>query len=189
MDLVLIRHPAVAIDAGICYGQADVPLADDAEASARVLSERMRALNVPPCLGVWHASSLRRCVLIARALGETHTDERLKEIDFGAWENRAWDSIDRALLDAWADDLEHARAHGGESLAQFSMRVMEWFDDTCARSEAPVHAVTHAGVIRVLTARLLNAQQASVLQWPLDYGAIVYLRRARDEWLLVRWNA
>jgi alpha-ribazole phosphatase len=27
------------------------------------------------------------------------------------------------------------------------------------------------------------------LQWPLDYGAIVYLRRARDEWLLVRWNA
>ena len=30
-----------------------------------------------------------------------------------------WDSIDRALLDAWADDLEHARAHGGESLAQF----------------------------------------------------------------------
>jgi alpha-ribazole phosphatase len=67
--------------------------------------------------------------------------------------------------------------------------VMHWFDDTCARSNTSVHVVTHAGVIRVLTARLLDAKQASVLQWPLDHGAIVWLKRVRDEWLLVRWNA
>ena len=28
MDLVLIRHPAVAIDAGVCYGHTDVPLVE-----------------------------------------------------------------------------------------------------------------------------------------------------------------
>ena len=37
MDLILIRHPAVAIDAGVCYGQTDVPLADSAEISASAL--------------------------------------------------------------------------------------------------------------------------------------------------------
>jgi alpha-ribazole phosphatase len=189
MDLVLIRHPAVGIDAGICYGQSDVPLAADVAGSARVLEARMRALNVPACAGVWHASPLQRCALLARALGDVKSDPRLMEIDFGTWEGCAWDDIDRALLDAWAGDLEHARAHGGESLAQFDARIGGWFDETCREGDAPVHVVTHAGVIRVLSARLIEARQASVLQWTLDYGGIVWLRRARGEWFLVRWNA
>ncbi|SAK62731.1 alpha-ribazole phosphatase [Caballeronia arationis] len=189
MDLVLIRHPAVGIDAGICYGQSDVPLAYDVAGSARVLDQRMRALKVPACVGAWHTSPLQRCALLADALGASHADPRLMEIDFGAWEGRAWDDIDRALLDAWAGDLEHARAHGGESLAQFSARVGRWFDETCRDGDAPVHVVTHAGVIRVLTARLIEARPASVLQWTLDHGGIVWLRRTRGEWFLVRWNA
>ena len=105
MDLILIRHPAVAIDAGICYGQTDVPLAGDVDESARGLLQRMRVLKVPECVGAWHTSPLQRCFLFARALGDPHADARLEEIDFGKWEGCAWDSIDRALLDAWADDL------------------------------------------------------------------------------------
>ncbi|HEX3383031.1 MAG TPA: alpha-ribazole phosphatase, partial [Paraburkholderia sp.] len=31
MDIVLIRHPAVALDAGVCYGHSDVALAENAE--------------------------------------------------------------------------------------------------------------------------------------------------------------
>ncbi|TCK44484.1 alpha-ribazole phosphatase [Paraburkholderia sp. BL8N3] len=189
MDLLLIRHPAVAIDAGICYGQTDVPLAADAGASARALIERMRALNVPECEGVWLTSPLARCARVAQALGRAHADARLMELDFGAWEACKWDGIDRALLDAWAADLDHARAHGGESVAQFSQRVGEWFDETCGARDTPVHAITHAGVIRVLAARLLNVPHASAMRWPLDFGAIVWLRRVRGEWLLVRWNA
>jgi alpha-ribazole phosphatase len=163
MDLVLIRHPAVGIDAGICYGQSDVPLAYDVAGSARVLDQRMRALKVPACVGAWHTSPLQRCALLADALGASHADPRLMEIDFGAWEGRAWDDIDRALLDAWADDLEHARAHGGESLAQFSARVGRWFDETCRDGDAFVHVVMYVGVIRVLTVRLIEARPASVL--------------------------
>ncbi len=39
MDLVLIRHPAVGIDSGVCYGRTDVPLLGDAADSARALEE------------------------------------------------------------------------------------------------------------------------------------------------------
>ena len=31
--------------------------------------------------------------------------------------------------------------------------------------------------------------RANAIQWPLDFGAIVWLKRVRNEWLLVRWNA
>ena len=189
MDLVLIRHPAVAVDAGVCYGQTDVPLARDAHESARDLTARMRSLNVPACADGWHTSPLQRCASLARALGEARIDARLSELHFGAWEGCAWDDIDRALIDAWAADIEHASPHGGESVAQFRARVTAWFDDLCADAPAAIHVVAHAGVMRVLAAYLLRVDPASVLQWALEFGAIVQLRRVGGEWRVVRWNA
>ncbi|WP_321792333.1 alpha-ribazole phosphatase [Caballeronia sp. J97] len=189
MDLVLIRHPEVAVEAGVCYGQTDVPLQRDAHDLATALAARMKTLDVPACADGWHTSPLRRCAWLARELcGDAHIDPRLAEMHFGAWEGRAWDSIDRALIDAWADDIEHARPHGGESFAQFAQRVLAWFDETCADRRA-VHVIAHAGVVRVLAAHLLGIAREHALQWPLDFGAIVWFRRVRGQWLLVRWNA
>jgi alpha-ribazole phosphatase len=191
MDLVLIRHPAVGIDAGICYGCTDVPLLANAVNSSRELVERLKMLGMPDVIEGWHTSPLSRCRLLAEALGSVHTsDPRLQELDFGAWEGQRWDGLDRTMLDAWAADLEHAREHGGESVAQFAERVVAWADSVCTVDrQAPIHAVTHAGVIRVLTGHLLGIKRANVIQWPLDFGAIVWLKRVRGEWLLVRWNA
>lgn len=191
MDLVLIRHPAVGIDAGMCYGRTDVPLLANAAESARLLNERLQALKVPDASGGLYTSPLSRCRLLAEALGPVRApDARLQELDFGAWEGQRWDGLDRAMLDAWAADLEHAREHGGESVAQFAKRVAGWADSVCtADHEGPVHVITHAGVMRVLTGHLLGIARANVIQWPLDFGAIVWLRRARGQWLLVRWNA
>lgn len=189
MDLVLIRHPAVAVEAGVCYGQSDVPLQRDVHESARMSMARMNALNVPPCIDGWHTSPLQRCASLAHALAAgAHIDARLSEMHFGEWEGREWDTIDRALIDAWAADIEHARPHGGESLAQFADRVFAWFDETCAGRDA-VHVVAHAGVMRVLAAHLLGIARGNVLQWPLDFGGIAWFRRVRGQWLLVRWNA
>jgi alpha-ribazole phosphatase len=188
MDLVLIRHPAVAVDAGVCYGQTDVPLAGDVAESALRIEQRMQLMSVASCEGVWHTSPLMRCRLMAEKLGAVREDVRLRELDFGRWEGLRWDAIERPLLDAWAADLEDGRPHGGESVVMFAARVGEWFEEVCSDEAGSVHVVTHAGVIRVLTARLLGVGVANVIQWPLEFGAIVVLRRVRAEWVLVRWN-
>ncbi len=132
MDLVLIRHPATALDAGICYGRSDVPLAGDARAASDALFERLTGIGAPPPQTLW-TSPLRRCASVAAWLARdcgcvARADARLQEIDFGAWERMRWDTIDRAALDAWAADFVHARVHGGESVAQFAARVAAWFD-------------------------------------------------------------
>ncbi|KND60441.1 Alpha-ribazole-5'-phosphate phosphatase [Candidatus Burkholderia verschuerenii] len=192
MDIVLIRHPEVAVDAGVCYGRTDVPLLRDVHASARDTRSRMTSLGVPDCVAGWHTSPLRRCESMARALSDgmlVHVDARLAEIDFGAWEGRKWDDVDRALLDEWAADIEHARPHGGESLAQFAQRVKQWFAQHCTDEASTLHVVAHAGAIRVLTAHLLGIARADVLQWPLAFGGIVWLKRIGETWALARWNA
>jgi alpha-ribazole phosphatase len=192
MDLILIRHPEVAIEAGVCYGQTDVPLRRDVAESAREIEARLRELGVPRCIEGWHSSPLMRCASLASALSgnsaSVRVDARLAELDFGAWEGRAWDDIDRAAIDTWAADIEHARPHGGESLVEFAGRALRWFEEKTGDNEA-VHVIAHAGVMRVLAAYMLKIERANALQWAIDYGGIAWFRRARGEWTLVRWNA
>ena len=196
MDLILIRHPAVAVDPGVCYGRSDVPLAADPRACVSTLTNRFAQLDAPvPALTL--ASPLSRCASVAQAWAAHHgcawhTDTRLQEMDFGAWEQQRWDAIDRALLDEWAADLHHARAHGGESVAQFSVRVHEWFAGVQARHDgACVHVVTHAGVIRVLASLALAVPLENCLSWSIDFAGVTWLRSGASaaQWKLVRWNA
>ena len=195
MDLVLIRHPAVAVEAGVCYGASDVPLAGDATQQAALLAARLAHAErrEPQRIAT---SPLTRCASVAAALGRLQghvpeEDARLAEMDFGAWEMRRWDAIERTQIDAWAVNFEHAREHGGESVAQFDARVGAWIDTLDAREKATVWAVTHAGVIRTVTARALGMPLARCVRWPLEMGAIVCLRydASSAQWLLSRWNA
>ncbi|CAD6508728.1 phosphoglycerate mutase GpmB [Paraburkholderia hiiakae] len=195
MDLVLIRHPAVAVDAGVCYGASDVPLAGDATQQAALLAERLAVLGVREPQRI-ETSPLTRCASVAAALAgmrghAPQTEARLAEMDFGAWERQRWDAIERAQIDAWATNFEHAREHGGESVAQFDARVSGWFDTLDAHEKSTVWALTHAGVIRAVTARALGMPLARCVRWPLEMGAIVCLRydALGAQWLLARWNA
>ncbi|SEA57720.1 alpha-ribazole phosphatase [Paraburkholderia sartisoli] len=193
MDLVLIRHPAVAIDAGVCYGRSDVALADAPLASVAALEGK---LKLPAPDVVW-SSPLTRCRSIAEPWAaqwarQVSVDPRLQEMDFGAWEQQRWDDIDRALLDDWAADLHHARAHGGESVAQFGARVATWFDERQTEAgDGCAHVVTHAGVIRVLASLALRVPLEQTLLWSIDFAGVVWLRRREPgvAWTLVRWNA
>jgi alpha-ribazole phosphatase len=138
MDLILIRHPAVGVPTGICYGRSDVPLAADPGAEVQRCLERIGTLNLRDPVGAVHASVLSRCTRIAAPLAAhfnvaMHADPRLQEIDFGRWEMQAWDAIARAEIDAWAQDLENARTHGGESVAMLALRVGAWLEE-CERT-------------------------------------------------------
>lgn len=196
MDLVLIRHPAVAVVAGVCYGSSDVPLAGDVAREADALARRLEALGARTPQRI-ESSPLTRCAQIADALAATHGlapqfDARLAEMNFGAWELQRWDAIERAQIDAWAADFDQARTHGGESVAQFDARVRGWFDESFAEGLGATRwVVTHAGVIRAVTARALDVPLSRCVRWPLEMAALVWLRRdaASGRWLLVRWNA
>ncbi|AOJ01240.1 MULTISPECIES: alpha-ribazole phosphatase [Burkholderia] len=196
MDLVLIRHPAVAVEAGVCYGGSDVPLAADAAMGAAGILRRLSALGIAGAARasrVW-SSPLARCADVARVLAREagvplECDARLREIDFGAWELKRWDAIGRDALDRWSADLMHAREHGGESVAQFAARVRPALAALAASGLAG-WVVTHAGVMRALASHALDASLETMLARPIAMGGIVWLRRGGDAggWRLVHWD-
>jgi alpha-ribazole phosphatase len=101
-------------------------------------------------------------------------DDRLVEMNFGAWEGQRWEAIARNELDAWTADFRHWRCGGAESVGDIMHRVGAALEDTKASTHAAVW-ITHAGVIRA--ARLIANGQATIEradQWPVQapsYGA------------------
>lgn len=220
MDLVLIRHPAVAIDAGVCYGRSDIPLRASARHGATAISHKLATRNLR--IDRLYSSPLTRCASVAMLLGQdaevrVEVDARLAELDFGQWEQRRWDDVPRDELDAWAADVEYARAHGGESVAMCAERVTQWLEAQCpatideaasatsananASASASANAnanagqpatvvVAHAGVIRLMTAAALGLPTLTCIDWTLDTSGVCRLTRARgaQRWALHFWN-
>lgn len=165
MALTLVRHTRPALS-GVCYGVTDVALADSFAQEEAVLAG---TLTPAPRLV---SSPLTRCRRLAGRLARRWgvpltVDRRWQEMDFGAWEGRAWDDVPRAELDAWAADLLHARPHGGESVAMLLARVRAAIPDADGAL-----VVTHAGPIR---AALVAAGEADGWQRPVGFGAVMRL--------------
>lgn len=177
MKLWLLRHAQPLIAPGVCYGQLDV--AADPAATAACASQLAEQLPDGVCV---ITSPLQRCELLAQALYGLRPDlaykiePRLREMDFGRWEGRTWQSIDRAELSAWTDDFADYRVgHDGESVNLFMARVAAVFDALPGTSPAQnVLWITHAGVMRAVALLRQNVRHVErARQWPAsapNYG-------------------
>ena len=114
---------------------------------------RVRAALPPPPWSL-HASPALRCRRLAETFGPpVAIDARLQELDFGAWDGRAWDDLPRPALDRWCDDFVSLRPPGGESFAELAARAEAFAAERANRDPlGTCVAVTHAGVIRALLA-------------------------------------
>ncbi len=170
MPVTLLRHTTPAIAAGVCYGISDLDVADTFKDEAQLALE-----NLPPIDRVV-SSPLLRCQRLANHIAAARqlpfsTDPRLREMDFGTWERRAWIDIPRAELDLWATDFLHARPHGGGSVAMLTARTREAIADV---EDTQDHAliVTHAGVIK---AALADGDTAAAYAATISFGGFVTL--------------
>jgi len=167
--LILIRHTAVSGTGGLCYGRSDVALSADFAADAASVEAAL-----PPGPWLVYSSPSRRCLRLAERFGApVMIDDRLCELDFGAWEGRAWDDLPRGDLDAWCADYVHARPPGGESFAELAARALSFADDMAARhARSCVVAVTHAGVIRALVAQARGIKLADAFSVDVAFGSL-----------------
>jgi alpha-ribazole phosphatase len=176
MRLWLIRHAAVALPAGLCYGISDVP----AQAAATQTAADALAQALPRHVPVW-VSGLVRAQQLAAALqrrrpelGAARLDRRLNEMDFGRWEMQPWAAIPRTAFDAWLADFAWHRFGGQEATQQVIERVASLLRDHHEAGVAEAAWVTHAGVIRA--AQYLKAHGPRVIagahEWPREAPAV-----------------
>ena len=147
----MVRHPPVSGGQGRCYGRLDLRLARPKQDIPALIAQ------LAPLRGAAiHTSPLHRCRLVAEALAAdwgqaAQRDDRLIEMDFGAWEGVPWDDVPRHELDAWAADLQGFTPPGGENGDRLIARVSAFWAEILAQGGRHV-IITHGGPLKVLCA-------------------------------------
>ena len=175
MDLYLIRHTRPQIEAGVCYGELDVPLPPTCDEDCAKVAARL-----PSVEAVW-TSPLTRCRTLAEAIGmrigvAPITDERLRELGFGEWEGQRWEAIGRDESERWAADYWNVSPPGGESYSDLYERVCLALAEIIACDAHCIAVVTHAGPIRAALVHGLRLEPKRYPEIKLDYGGINLLR-------------
>ena len=173
MGIVLLRHTKPDIADGTCYGVTDL------KPGANLADEARHAIaNLPWKADQILSSPLVRCASLADHISTTHDvrpsfHDGLKEMDFGVWEGMRWDDVPVDELNIWANDLLHARPHGGESVFQMQVRALAALDAHDAwRPDTATLVVTHAGVIRAVLDHI-GVRDAWVTQTPYGGGWVI----------------
>jgi len=147
-DLLFIRHGRTAWNqARRIQGQTDVALCGAGRRELHGRRPPAEYRNWP-----WFASPLERALETARLLGALapRTDDRLMEMNWGAWEGRtlaelrAAQGAAMAAREALGLDL---RPPGGESPRDVRARLLAWLRETAPNTPRAI-VVTHKGVIR-----------------------------------------
>jgi alpha-ribazole phosphatase len=184
MEVYLIRHTAV-LAPGICYGHTDVPLADTFAAEAAGL----RAKLPPPPYRVF-SSPARRCVALAQAVApELTLDERLREMNFGTWENRPWADLPPAETTPWMADYVTLAPPAGETFGAVQQRAAAFLAELATASQAaPTLVFTHGGTIRALVCHCLEIPLRNAFQLQIDYASVTKLHLQHGRWQLTALN-
>jgi alpha-ribazole phosphatase len=169
----MVRHAPVTVS-GICYGRLDVPTECDAETAASRI-ERAARQTALSWQRIWASPSARArevgAEIATRLRVPFHVDDRLCELDFGAWEGRSYLDLEREAPERFARWLSHYETEGppgGESFFSLRRRVGEWLrerrlDDTITL------AVTHAGVMRTARALATGTTYGEQCERPVDH--------------------
>lgn len=174
MNLYLVRHTRVDVPSGICYGQTDVALAGSFKTELESVRSRLSGIEFNHIF----CSPLSRCVQLGTFLDyPLQLDDRLKELNFGEWEEQTWDKIfESEEGKKWFADYLNETCPNGESYRDMLHRIESFIADL-PETNGNILVITHAGVIRAFRVLLKNWPIKKAFDKPIAYGQLTIIER------------
>ena len=173
-QLLLIRHGLTEWNtAGKFQGHSDIELSEEGRAQAEALRARLETLEQNGLTtGKVISSPLKRAYQTAQiALPgcEIQRDERLKELNFGAFEGRTLaQNVASSAWNTWYQDPFKHRTPEGESYEDLRLRVVDWL---MSLSDGHTVAFTHSGTIQMLLSHIMGVEHP---KWPQAHLSAPY---------------
>ena len=167
-------------------GRADPELTEEGHRQAKLLANALRGEPVSVIL----TSPLLRARQTAEPIGEAcgvpvEVDDRLIEIDWGAWEGRATGSLATAEVNHMK--AEDGTAPEGESLDSLAGRV-ESFCTEQLDQDGLVVAVSHVSPIKAAAAWAMGVDGAVAWRMYLGLASITRVGRGKANPVLLSFN-
>ena len=172
----LLRHGEVAAEGWAFRGSTDIPLSDTGWKQMRAVGRELGNITLSQIA----TSPLQRCHDFSTELADQHGTSMalladMREMDFGAWENRGFDELQAEhgeMLQRFWDSPEGIHPPEGEAFDDFADRVVtcwqSWLAEACGEHRL---LVAHGGVIRVLLAHLLDMPMRALWRLHLPYAS------------------
>lgn len=185
MTLLLARHGECTASGTYC-GRTDAPLTDKGRRQAAALSRALKPHPIRACF----TSPLLRALETARiALNGRDVplsiDDRLREIDFGAWEGLKYAEIERRwpeMIPAWLSDPSGVGIPNGESFSSLRRRVREFLSEHAqAASSGNILIVAHGGPVAVVGLEILARPAAEFFSHVPNLGSLRLIDVKRRE--------
>ncbi len=177
--LWLVRHAMTTTPHDVAIGSSDPPLSEAGRTRARTLAAHLASR---PLTAIYASGSLRAAET-ARAIAVLHglslrIDERLRELDFGAWEGRWLADLwieEPAAAAAWERDVRATPPSFGEDMAEMEARLAAFIKDARAALDGEVVVVAHRGSLAMLRSLISGAPLESTLADGLEPGALAWV--------------
>jgi len=190
-----LRHGETAWNAeGRLCGSTDVPLSDVGRRQAQLLALRLK----PILVDALYSSPLGRALETARVIGEAIgrepvVDRRLAELNYGAWEGRTFEEIQRAtpaIYRAWDADPGTMAPPEGESGVQLIERVTPFLVELAQRHlHGNVVVVCHKTVCRLLACHIMGVPLSEYRRRVAMENAALNIFETREgKWHVVALN-
>jgi broad specificity phosphatase PhoE len=181
----LVRHAAHDNVGGFLAGRTPgIVLGKDGLAQAERLGQRMARESFDAIYASPRERTQQTAQAIARAKGiaEVTTDQRLDEIDFGAWSNRTFEDLNtQTEWMRWNTARAVAATPAGDTMFDVQARVVSLIRELHARSNgSAIVLVTHADVIKTAISYVLGL---SLDAWPrFDIAPASITHFVLDDW-------
>ena len=187
MDLYLIRHAPTHRKSMVGWSDVDADFSD-----VRRFDELDAFLPKPAQLV---SSDLRRTIGTADLLNKgrvrfNHCPD-LREINFGDWELQTFSEIQQTHaqeIRAFYETPGTVTAPNGECWNGFYDRVHSGFDELLQRTQGPLIAAVHFGVVIAAIQRSLGVSAYDAFSHRIDNLSLTHIRITNGTWAAMRIN-
>jgi len=192
-EIFLVRHGETELNVqGVYYGWTDCGLTEKGIMQAEDLADTLQDI----CFDVVISSSLARAVSTAALVSgftpdEIIKDDRLRELNFGAWEGMHFTEVRERYKEAWekwGSDWKNSAPPGGESFVEIYGRVKSCIEDILKEHKGKkILIVSHQGSMRIIPTVLLGlpeeagwsfaAEQGRYSHYEIDESGLCIIRR------------
>jgi broad specificity phosphatase PhoE len=185
--IVFARHGQTAPNRdGLVLGRADPELTEEGPRQAELLAVALRGEPVAAILSSPLLRARQTAEPIMEACGvPVEVDDRLIEIDWGAWEGRATGSLAKSDVDRLR--AEDGTAPEGESLDSLSLRV-ESFCREQLDQDGLVVAVSHVSPIKAAAAWAMGVDGTVAWRMFLGLASITRVGQGKANPVLLSFN-
>lgn len=189
--LFLVRHGETDWNReGRLQGGQDIPLNALGREQAAEAARRLRALTPDFAQSGYVASPMQRAretmTILRRELGlppeDFRTEDRLRELTFGAWEGFTWREVrkaERELAQARERDKWGFVPPGGESYRMLAERIRPVLEGLAADTVM----VSHGGVARAVLALVGAVGTAEAARVDIWQGKILVVEGRKATWM------